>query len=118
MEGNALTMFTVMYVLCIMKVGMYFALENPLHSLMWWYPMLKVVMGFKGVICTHFNMSDYGAFWRKPTCILHNTPLLHLLKLEMDWNLPVVPLRGQIWFQGAMVFLTSLDCAYPSILGE
>ncbi len=63
-------------------------------------------------------MSDYGAFWRKPTCILHNTPLLHLLKLEMDWNLPVVPLRGQIWFQGAMVFLTSLACAYPPVLGE
>ena len=35
MEGNALTLFTVMYVLCIMRVGMYFALENPLHSLMW-----------------------------------------------------------------------------------
>ncbi len=27
MEGNALTMFTVMYVLCIMKVGMYFAVK-------------------------------------------------------------------------------------------
>ena len=35
MEGNALTMFTVMYILCVMSVGMYFALENPLHSLMW-----------------------------------------------------------------------------------
>ena len=36
----------------------------------------------------------------------------------MDWSLPVVPLRGQIWFQGAMVFLTSLACAYPPVLGE
>ncbi len=63
-------------------------------------------------------MSDFGAFWRKPTCILHNAPLLHLLKLEMDRTLPVVPLRGQIWYQGAMVFLTSLACAYPPVLGE
>ena len=63
-------------------------------------------------------MSDCGAFWRKPTCILHSTPVLHLLILEMDWALPVVPLRGQIWFQGAMVFLSSPACAYSPVLGE
>ena len=78
--------------------------------------MLKWIMRMKGVICTHFNMTDYGALWKKSTCVLHNSPVLHMLKLDLDIK-PSVPLRGQIWHEGAWVFLTSLACAYPPALG-
>ena len=115
-EGNALTWFTALYILCVLEAGWYFALENPLISLMWWFPLLKMIMAKKGVTCTHFNMTDYGAMWKKATCVMHNAPVMHLLKLDMGIK-PTVALRGQIWYEGAMIFLTPLACAYPPLLG-
>jgi hypothetical protein len=83
---------------------------------MWWFPMLKWIMKMKGVIRTHFNMTDYGALWKKSTCVLRNSLVLYMLKLDLDIE-PSVPLRGQIWHEGALVFPTSLACAYPPALG-
>lgn len=108
LDGNHLTHFRVMYIKCAIMSGWYFFLENPMGSLLWWQDSARVAMNMKGVICTKLRMRSYGALWIKPTCIMHNLLTYHLLDRKVDPDLPVVPLRGRMWFQGALQFPISL----------
>ena len=46
--------------------------------------VVSKIMKMDGVVCTHFNMIDYGALWEKSTCALHNSLVLHMLKSDLD----------------------------------
>ena len=53
-DGNALIMFTAMYIMLLLRASCRFALENPLKSLAWWHPLLRWIARQSGVIYTHF----------------------------------------------------------------
>ena len=112
-DGNLLLLFTAMYIMLIVMVGCYFALENLLRSLAWWHDLLRWIASLEGVLFTHFDMCDYGAPWRKTTCILHNTPCLHKLEGAKKYRGELQVLRGKVWFKGTWVFRTALACQYP-----
>ena len=40
-DGNALILFTAMYIMVLLKAQCRFALEDPLRSLAWWHPLLR-----------------------------------------------------------------------------
>ena len=116
-EGNHLLHCSVMYIAYVLKVGWYFSLENPVGGLLWWQDSVRGFMRSKGVICTHLRTRAYGALRVTPTCVMHNLPALYLLHRKMEPDLPVIPIRGEIWFQGALHFLTSLASEYLPTLG-
>ena len=62
-------LFTAMYILLVIQERCFFALENPLRSLAWWHPLLTRIAELENVTYTHLDMCDYGAPWRKATCI-------------------------------------------------
>ena len=63
-DGNALLLFTALYIILLLRAQCRFAPENPLRSLAWWHPLLRWIARQKGVIYTHIltcvNMVRHG----------------------------------------------------------
>ena len=112
-DGNILILFTAMFIMMLLRAQCRFALENPLRSLAWWHPLLRWIAKQTGVIYTHFDMCEYGAPWRKTTCVLHDTPFLSQLKRGQKNRSDLLVLRGKVWYEGEWVFRTALASQYP-----
>ena len=112
-DGNILVVFTALFILLLLRVDCRFALENPLRSMAWWHPLLRWIGSQKGVIYTHFDMCEYGAPWKKPTCVLHDTPFLSKLRRSSGRQKNLVVLRGKVWHKGKWVFRIALASQYP-----
>ena len=103
-DGNALLLFTALYIILLLRAQCRFAFENPLRSLAWWHPLLRWIAKQKGVIYTQFDMCEYEAPWRKTTCVLHDTQFLcHLKRNEGRRKGCLVP-RGKAWYEWKWVF--------------
>ena len=112
-DGNILVVFTALFILLLIRADCRFALENPLRSLAWLHPLLLWIGQQLGVIYTYFDMCEYGAPWKKPTCVLHDTPFLSKLRQGSGRGRSRVVLRGKVLHKGKWVFRTSLASQYP-----
>ena len=74
-------------------------------------------MGWPLPICFK-NFKNFTVPYFKPTLALHSTPTLHRLR-EHFAPLPgdTIPLRGQMWWEGKLQFLTHVAQPYPPALG-
>ena len=112
-DGNILVVFTALFIVLLLRADCRFALENPWRSLAWLHPLLRWIGRQLGVIYTHFDMCEYGAPWKKPTCVLHDTPFLSELRRSSGRKKDLVVLRGKVLHKGKWVFRTSLASQYP-----
>ena len=61
--------------------------------------------------------SDFMVPFRKPTLILHNTATWHQVSDHCHpWPGPLCTLRGQVHFEGKLVFKTHLAQTYPPLM--
>ena len=116
--GNALVAFTVECCAKLHALGGYFSIENP--ELTWLWVLEEVVMlaDLVGVAFVLFYFKDYAVPYFKPTLAMHNTPTLHRLKESFaPWPGETIPLRGKMWWEGKLQFLTHIAQPYPPALG-
>jgi hypothetical protein len=71
-----------------------------------------------GVALVRFLFKQFNVPFNKPKLIAHNMLNLHRLRdSESWWHGETITLRGQIEWQGSIVFRTHLAQAYPPDLG-
>ena len=83
--------FCVEFILELIKVSAYWALENPLRSLLWLLPVILMLWNVGGVGFEHFAMKSYGMACLKSTAIFTTVPqLLRLNKPVPGFASPFV----------------------------
>ena len=61
-----------------------------------------------------FPQRQWGTPWWKETLLLHNVPQYHrLLHTDQVLQPPEIVLRGKVFWEGQMVWRTSLSQEYP-----
>ena len=71
-----------------------------------------------GVEFVKFYFKDFAVPFFKPTLMLHNKPTLHRLREELlPWPGGTLVLRGRMWWEGKLQFLTHVAQPYPPALG-
>ena len=80
-------------------------------------PATLELLSSSDTILTLVTFQAYGAPWYKLTGVMHNTETLHRLDLLEPTEKAEVVLRGQLEYDGEMVFATALACEYPVPFG-
>ena len=114
--GNALLAFTTSCCYELWDRGGYFCIENPELSWLWLQGSTVFLASLAGICFTRFAFSDFAVPFFKPTLLLHNIPTLHRLReAKYPWPGECIRLRGKIWWEGKLQFLTHLAQPYPPV---
>ena len=113
-KGNRLAQFSADFALVVFHSLGYVSIENPRRSWLWWHPAIRGLAATLGFCFVWFHQNWYGTCVKKPTCLLHCLPRLHLLAvLKPSVTKVTVTLRGQVSWRGQPAWRTALASPYP-----
>ena len=69
-DGSLVALVAIEACLLALTLGVFFALENPIDSLIWLLPEMQALAGRDGVYTLEVDYCQFGTSWKKPTKIL------------------------------------------------
>ena len=118
-KGNRLAQFSADFALVVFHSLGYVSIENPRRSWLWWHPAIRGLAATLGFCFVWFHQNWYGTCVKKPTCLLHCLPRLHLLAvLKPSVTKVTVTLRGQVSWRGQPAWRTALASPIPARPGQ
>ena len=116
-KGNFFVVFTAELCEALWAAGATFSVENPERSWLWILHPMRRIRELPGVEFCLLFFSDFMVPFRKPTLILHNTATWHQVSDHCHpWPGPLCTYRGQVHFEGKLVFKTHLAQTYPPLM--
>jgi len=119
-EGNLLAKRLCQLARIIQRLGGFWSIENPEHSLIWRLPCMISLFDLKGVRLIVGDQCCHGCLYKKPTGWLTNAAFLEVFRRRCPGpptHLPHPPLEGRaVTPDGRDCWLTELAAEYPEDL--
>ena len=113
--GASLAVFTFEVARECSGCGVHWPIENPRTSKLWSLHPMLAFQGLSGAPFVHFDLSERGSIYKKPTSILTNLQTLDVFDRKFSHKRPHVPLKGKVKLSDTSVWVnrTVLAGAYP-----